>query len=606
MKKTLCMLLAFTIVIASTVMAFSRTQGDVNSDGTINSSDALFILKYAVGSIPATFNSDVADMNNDGKINSSDALIVLMISVGIFPQPPSEENTQKPDTDEPLTYNKSQLINYYNTCLKSSYSQNMDAIKVEQVDVQVSGIDVGIAAINADQFANAIIANNTKNNGVIQEKSFVDGKATDDDSPVENFIAPANLYDEAVRSINIRKSGTGYQIIIVLNSESCAHTETAEYNASCSWPLDINVIDFGQAVTIKECTFNYPGTKITATVDDQGRVTDLKTEMPLSVTNARATAVGVNITVGSIDGKWTCVNKMKFMAGSSNSGGSNSKPNTKPNTENNEIINNNKPVVTLQDTIESLQKFTNEVKWAIDEDGNINVESTEGKDTGLFGFKYSTKDKCFITAEDAWQRQYGYNEIYDESAPVLAITYDTIRVYFDYDGLQWMIQYWKGQYGLVLVGAEIGIYNRPASSTPSTHYNCADDETKLLQSMNVYRCETSSSNEFSLIFSRSPSYTWWCTGFVPGTLAFAKYNVDADYTNRLRVDSKLTLKTPEMAQAFIEGLKNVTTIYNNAADGTTRPISFVEMSSVEEYETKAAKAKFVLEEDGVTVRVCWN
>lgn len=222
--------------------------------------------------------------------------------------------TQTPaqNSSDPLKMNKSQLIAYYNSCLKKSYSQKMNATKTEQVDVSVSGIDIGGAGLNADQFANTIIANNTKKNGVVQTKSFVNGKATDDGSSVERFVLPTNLYDAAVKSINIQKSGAGYQIVILLNAESCPHNGTAKYNASCTWPLDINVIDFGQAVDIQSCTFNYPGTKITATIDGQGRVSAVKTEMPLNVTNAKAKAIGINITVGSISGKWTCNNSMKF------------------------------------------------------------------------------------------------------------------------------------------------------------------------------------------------------------------------------------------------------------------------------------------------------
>lgn len=263
-------------------------------------------------------------------------------------------------------------------------------------------------------------------------------------------------------------------------------------------------------------------------------------------------------------------------------------------------------------TTKSLQQQIDEIKdrWGdvikptIDADGNITVESVDGSDTGLFGFKYSTKDKCFITAENAWQRNFGYNETYDASAPVIAITYDTIRVYFDYDGLEWMIQYWKGQYGLVLVGAEIGVYNRAAGSSASTHFNCADDETKLLQSMDVYR-RAPDSAKYNKIFSRSPSFTWWCTGFIPGTLAAGQYNVEAEATRELKVDSKITLKTPEMAQAFIEGLRQVDHIYHNAP--MTKPtFKFTEMASVAEYESSSKNGKFVLEEDGVTVRVCWR
>ncbi len=224
-------------------------------------------------------------------------------------------NTQTPqqnNSNSPLGYNKSQLISYYNSCLKKSYTYKMNATKTEQVDVAVQGIDIGGAGINADKMANSIIANNTKKNGVVQTKTFVSGKATDDGSPIEQFVLPTNLYDAAVKNINIKQNGQGYQIVITLNSESCAHNGTAKYNASCAWPLDVGVIDFGSAVTINKCTFNYPGTVITAMIDAQGRVYAVKTEMPLTVSNAEAKAVGIDIKVASISGKWTCVNEMKF------------------------------------------------------------------------------------------------------------------------------------------------------------------------------------------------------------------------------------------------------------------------------------------------------
>lgn len=222
--------------------------------------------------------------------------------------------TQQPvqNAENPLGYSKSQLITYYNNCLKKSYSQpKVNATKTEQVDVSVKGIDIGSAGINADDFANTIIANNTKKNGQLQTKSFSGGRSGDG-TAITTFVLPANLYDGAVNSISASKSGNGYQVVFVLNQESCSHTGVAKYNASCAWPLDINVIDFGAAVKINSCTFNYPGTKITAKIDAQGRVYDTVVEMPLTVANAQAKAIGINITVGEIKGKWTCHNTMSF------------------------------------------------------------------------------------------------------------------------------------------------------------------------------------------------------------------------------------------------------------------------------------------------------
>lgn len=55
--------------------------GDVNCDGKINSSDAVLVLKYAVGFEDEDFNVRFADMNCDGNVNSSDAVDILKYAV---------------------------------------------------------------------------------------------------------------------------------------------------------------------------------------------------------------------------------------------------------------------------------------------------------------------------------------------------------------------------------------------------------------------------------------------------------------------------------------------------------------------------------------------
>ena len=83
MKKVISFFLAIICAFCFASTATARLVGDVNSDGTTNSTDALKILQYAVGKI-TEINTEYADINKDNKINSGDALIVLKIAVGSY------------------------------------------------------------------------------------------------------------------------------------------------------------------------------------------------------------------------------------------------------------------------------------------------------------------------------------------------------------------------------------------------------------------------------------------------------------------------------------------------------------------------------------------
>ncbi len=81
-KQFTAVVLALALTFSVCVTAFAKTAGDVTGDGKVNSTDALRVLQYSVGTIK-DIDKSVADMNNDGKINSTDALAILRISVGL-------------------------------------------------------------------------------------------------------------------------------------------------------------------------------------------------------------------------------------------------------------------------------------------------------------------------------------------------------------------------------------------------------------------------------------------------------------------------------------------------------------------------------------------
>ncbi len=160
---------------------------------------------------------------------------------------------------------------------------------------------------------------------------------------------------------------------------------------------------------------------------------------------------------------------------------------------------------------------------------------------GFLGYKYDAAGDVYFTDKDPWQRNFGFNELYDVGASFIVFYYDTVRCKFNYANKDWMIQFWKGQYGFVFIGAEIGVYNKPTTRKVE-HYDCASDEDSLQMSMTCYR-------KGKEVFSRKYTTYWWCTGFVPGKLD--KFSDRSELT----VKARITMKDAKMLLAFCVSLE---------------------------------------------------
>lgn len=168
----------------------------------------------------------------------------------------------------------------------------------------------------------------------------------------------------------------------------------------------------------------------------------------------------------------------------------------------------------------------------------------------ILSYQYSYEDDYYYTNDkDAWQYNFGYGKLYDIAAPFVLLEYDYIRVFFEYEGKDWMIQLWKGQYGLIFYGSEIGVYNKPHSDEEDnlfTFYSCPAKEDWLKMGMTLYHQQLN--GEYIREFTREYDDYWWCTGFKDGHL---RVEEPAD---ELRMDSAITLKDEEMTKLFTDGL----------------------------------------------------
>ena len=161
--------------------------------------------------------------------------------------------------------------------------------------------------------------------------------------------------------------------------------------------------------------------------------------------------------------------------------------------------------------------------------------------TKPFGFVCKPEEEILVSTEDAWQRKYGYEALYDALAPHFNMIFDHYPVYFDYQGKTWLIEFWKGQYG-INTGAEAGIYhaNRliPKGQRELVHYNAVSDDEMPL----IGICLEQKGRK---LFTEK-KYHWWLAVFAMGVFGPPE---------TLKMYVSLTFGSSAMAQAFWNGLK---------------------------------------------------
>lgn len=170
----------------------------------------------------------------------------------------------------------------------------------------------------------------------------------------------------------------------------------------------------------------------------------------------------------------------------------------------------------------------------------------------ILSYQYRYRDNYFYTsAPKAWQKHFGFNMLYDMAAPYYFMEYDYVRVHLEYEGKDWMIQFWKGQYGLVFYGCEVGVYNmehREKDPTIFTTYKCAEKEDWLTIQTKLEHDMLRDGN-LTYEFETPCEKTWWSTGFKPGHLLVE------EPCDELRQSGTITLKSPEMTEKFVEAFQ---------------------------------------------------
>lgn len=159
------------------------------------------------------------------------------------------------------------------------------------------------------------------------------------------------------------------------------------------------------------------------------------------------------------------------------------------------------------------------------------------------GYTYDMRQDIFTSLIDAWQRDYGYCAFFDRTAPFFQMVFDCEPIYFDYCGKTWMIEIWKGQYG-INSGCEVGIYRADTLISPSmrkhTLFHAVTDEEMLPISVSFFKNQ-------QCLFEISKRH-WWLAGFCLGLFS---------RPYELHMTVSITFPNCEMMCAFSEALRRI-------------------------------------------------
>ncbi len=176
------------------------------------------------------------------------------------------------------------------------------------------------------------------------------------------------------------------------------------------------------------------------------------------------------------------------------------------------------------------------------------------------GYNYNSEhDYYYVDDKECQQIGRTYDQFYSEVPPIVGMFIDQVRIRFSYEGKDWLIQMWKGQYGFLLVGSEITVFTAPDGVPDDIGSYCCPEEEDWLNICHKVYFKSEDTNCYERIITNEYGRYWWANGYVRGHLT--KYTIPK---TELKTASRITFKSKEMADLFVKGLNAAG--FKNAAD----------------------------------------
>ena len=294
MKKVLCVILSMVLAAGFAFSAFGAQNvkyGDVDGDGSINSSDALMILSASTDLITLTDEQKkLADVSADERVDSYDALLVLKFSVELIDSFPAEA------VDEPSELSTEEIVKLYNDAANAAkaYSGKMKLSVTDGVNTEIVATSFPKAAVS---IANGLLPNDypskadlTANGGkVTGTKTKPDGSKSSINESVKDYLVicgdekMSKLTADGVAAAQCTPKDGGYEIKLILKTETVNGIDKLPpAHSSCVQVLDITPDDL-KPFTLEKGTVKYLGATINATVNSDGLLERYDVHNPVTV-----------------------------------------------------------------------------------------------------------------------------------------------------------------------------------------------------------------------------------------------------------------------------------------------------------------------------------
>lgn len=159
------------------------------------------------------------------------------------------------------------------------------------------------------------------------------------------------------------------------------------------------------------------------------------------------------------------------------------------------------------------------------------------------GYAYHPVKDIFYARNDSWQGDYGYGHLYDAMATAFHIVIDCEPVYFEFDNKTWLVELWKGQYGIT-TGGEVGLYAAKTLVREEDRKKVIFEKVKD-EDMLFVECRIFQGMELLLSMEKK---TWWLAAFRIGRCVSPR---------DLIMQVRITFQNKGMQLAFCEALEKL-------------------------------------------------